>query len=92
VVAAASYEARKFGVRSAMSSVSPAQVPGAMFVSPRFDVYRACRSSPNHLRTLHVAYYSEAVTSQAIIEQLALSFFSLISRRHGPESRFRTAK
>src|SRR6516165_10674961 len=49
-------------------------------------------AATRHLRALHVAHYSEAVTSQAIIEQLALSFFSLISRRHGPESRFRTAK
>ena len=42
VVAAASYEARKFGVRSAMPSVSAKhRCPGLIFVSPRFDVYRA---------------------------------------------------
>lgn len=41
VVAAASYEARKFGVRSAMPSVVAARkCPGLIFVSSRFDVYR----------------------------------------------------
>ncbi len=41
VVAAASYEARAFGVRSAMPSVTAARrCPGLVFVTPRFDVYR----------------------------------------------------
>ncbi|MGC4411050.1 DNA polymerase IV (plasmid) [Rhizobium rosettiformans] len=42
VVAAASYEARKFGVHSAMASITAARkCPGLIFVKPRFDVYRA---------------------------------------------------
>ncbi|ACK52068.1 DNA-directed DNA polymerase [Methylocella silvestris BL2] len=42
VVAAASYEARAFGVRSAMPSVTARRkCPELIFVKPRFDVYRA---------------------------------------------------
>jgi DNA polymerase-4 len=42
VVAAASYEARAFGVRSAMPSVTAARkCPDLVFVKPRFEVYRA---------------------------------------------------
>jgi DNA polymerase-4 len=42
VVAAASYEARTFGVRSAMPSVTAKRrCPGLIFVTPRFDVYKA---------------------------------------------------
>jgi DNA polymerase-4 len=42
VVAAASYEARKFGVRSAMASVTAKRhCPDLIFVKPRFEVYKA---------------------------------------------------
>jgi DNA polymerase-4 len=42
VVAAASYEARKFGVRSAMPSVTAKRrCPELVFVKPRFDVYKS---------------------------------------------------
>src|ERR1700733_9857742 len=42
VVAAASYEARKFGVRSAMPSLTARRkCPDLTFIAPRFEVYRA---------------------------------------------------
>src|ERR1700749_3169548 len=42
VVAAASYEARQFGVRSALPSVTALRkCPELVFVPPRFEVYRA---------------------------------------------------
>ncbi len=41
VVAAASYEARKYGVHSAMPSITAARkCPGLIFVKARFDVYK----------------------------------------------------
>src|SRR3982751_1907020 len=50
VVATASYEARKFGVRSAMPSRKALELcPHAIFIKPRFDVYK---SVSNHLREI----------------------------------------
>lgn len=45
VVAACSYEAREFGIHSAMaSSTAYRRCPDAVFIRPRFDVYRAVSS------------------------------------------------
>ncbi len=54
VVAAASYEARTFGVRSAMPSVTAARrCPDIVFVPPRFDVYREVSGQ---IRTVFARY------------------------------------
>src|SRR5690242_12408998 len=42
VVAAASYEARQFGVHSAMPSlIAKRKCPALIFIAPRFEVYKA---------------------------------------------------
>lgn len=54
VVAAASYEARKFGIHSAMSSKRAKQLcPKVIFVRPRFDVYK---DVSRQLRAIFNAY------------------------------------
>lgn len=54
VVAAASYEARVFGVHSAMPSVTAKRkCPDLIFVPPRFDVYRAVS---NQIREIFAQY------------------------------------
>lgn len=54
VVAAASYEARKFGVRSAMSSViAKRNCPDLIFVRPRFDRYKEIS---NQIRAIFLEY------------------------------------
>jgi DNA polymerase IV len=63
VVAAASYEARAFGVRSAMPSVTALRhCPDLVFVPPRFDVYRAVS------RQIHAIFADYTV----LIEPLSL--------------------
>ncbi len=63
VVATASYEARKFGVRSAMPSKTAQRLcPQAIFVFPRFDAYKAVS---RHIREIFSRYTD-------IIEPLSL--------------------
>ncbi len=63
VVAAASYEARRYGVRSAMASVTAIRrCPELVFVKPRFDVYKAVS---NQIRAIFADY-------TALIEPLSL--------------------
>ncbi len=63
VVAAASYEARKYGVRSAMSSVQASKLcPHLIFVKPRFDRYKEVS---NQIRAIFHEYTN-------LVEPLAL--------------------
>jgi DNA polymerase-4 len=85
VVAAASYEARKFGVRSALPSVTALRrCPDLVFVPPRFDVYRAVSAQ------IH-AIFAEFTD---LIEPLSLdeAYLDVTADRAGLGSAWRTAR
>jgi DNA polymerase-4 len=85
VVAAASYEARAFGVRSAMPSTTALrQCAELVFVPPRFDVYRAVS------RQIHAIFADYT----AVIEPLALdeAYLDVTENRRGLPTAAATAK
>ena len=76
VVAAASYEARAFGVRSAMPSVTAIRrCPDLVFVRPRFDVYSGVS---RQIRAIFADYTDQ-------IEPLSLdeAYLDVTTDRHG---------
>ncbi|MET0968521.1 MAG: DNA polymerase IV [Tardiphaga sp.] len=76
VVAAASYEARKFGVRSAMPSVTAKrQCPDLVFVKPRFEVYKAISQQIREIFAEHTP----------VIEPLSLdeAYLDVTENHHG---------
>ncbi|WP_441471082.1 DNA polymerase IV [Bosea sp. RAF48] len=76
VVAAASYEARAFGVRSAMPSVTAKRkCPELIFVPPRFDVYRAISAQIREIFAEHTD----------LIEPLSLdeAYLDVTENKHG---------
>ncbi|MXV15722.1 DNA polymerase IV [Hufsiella ginkgonis] len=85
VVATASYEARKFGVKSAMSSKKAQQLcPQAIFIRPRFAVYKEVS---NHIREIFSRYTD-------LIEPLSLdeAFLDVTSDKAGIGSAIDIAK
>lgn len=85
VVAAASYEARAFGVRSALPSVTALRkCPELVFVPPRFEVYRAVS------RQIH-AIFAEFTD---LIEPLALdeAYLDVTTNKAGLETAWKTAR
>lgn len=59
VVAAASYEARRFGVRSAMpSTIAMRKCADLVFVPPRFEVYRAVSRQIHAIFTAYTPWLS----------------------------------
>ena len=73
VVAASSYEARKFGVRSAMPSITAARLcPMAVFVRPRMDVYRE-----ESRRIMELVAQTGAVVEQVSIDEAYLDVSAL---------------
>ncbi|WP_426443273.1 DNA polymerase IV [Bradyrhizobium genosp. P] len=69
VVAAASYEARKFGVRSAMSSVTAKrQCRDLIFVKPRFEVYKAISQQIREIFAEHTAIIEPLSLDEAYLD------------------------
>lgn len=76
VVAAASYEARAFGVRSALPSITAKRrCPELIFVPPRFDVYRAVSAQIREIFAEHTD----------LIEPLSLdeAYLDVSDNKHG---------
>ena len=85
VVTAASYEARRFGVRSALPSVTALRrCPDLVFVRPRFEVYKAVS------RQIH-AIFAEFT---ALIQPLSLdeAYLDVTEDRRGLATAWATAK
>lgn len=73
VVAACSYEARKFGVRSAMPSATAGRLcPDAVFVRPRMEVYRA-----ESKLVMQLVAASGGVVEQTSIDEAYIDFTAL---------------
>src|SRR2546427_5489545 len=69
VVAAASYEARKFGVRSAMPSVTARRkCPDLIFVKPRFDVYEKVSLQVRAIFAEHTAIIEPLSLDEAYLD------------------------
>ncbi len=69
VVAAASYEARVFGVHSAMPSVTAKRkCPDLVFVKPRFDVYRAISRQIRAIFAEHTALIEPLSLDEAYLD------------------------
>ena len=69
VVAAASYEARKFGVRSAMPSVTAKrQCPDLIFVKPRFEVYKAVSQQIREIFAAHTSIIEPLSLDEAYLD------------------------
>lgn len=85
VVAAASYEARRFGVRSAMPSITAARLcPDLVFVKPRFDVYSRVSKE---IREIFFEYTD-------LVEPLSLdeAYLDVTEAKQGPNSATLIAK
>jgi DNA polymerase-4 len=85
VVAAASYEARKYGVKSAMSSrLAYRKCPNIIFTKPRFEVYKEVSGQ---IREIFLSYTD-------LVEPLALdeAFLDVSEAKKGPPSATLIAK
>lgn len=85
VVAAASYEARRYGVRSALpSGTALRRCPELIFVPPRFEVYRAVSRQVHEL----FAEYTSLIQPLSLDE----AYLDVTDNRRGLPSAWTTAK
>ena len=85
VVCAASYEARPFGVRSALPSVTALRrCPQLIFIPPRFDVYKEVS------RQIHAIFaeYTDLIQPLSLDE----AYLDITENRKGIETAWKTAK
>jgi DNA polymerase-4 len=69
VVAAASYESRKFGVRSAMPSITAKrQCADLIFVKPRFEVYKAVSQQIREIFAEHTSIIEPLSLDEAYLD------------------------
>ncbi|HWN94006.1 MAG TPA: DNA polymerase IV [Methylomirabilota bacterium] len=82
VVAASSYEARQFGVRSAMPSVTAGRLcPKGIFVRPRMDAYR-----DESRAIMSIARESGASIEQVSVDEAYLDFSAQHQRKTADDS------
>jgi DNA polymerase IV len=80
VVCAASYEARKFGVRSAMPSVTAGRLcPNGVFVRPRMEHYREESG-----QIMGIVGQTGALIEQVSIDEAYLDFSDVVSQQSRP--------
>ena len=78
VVCAASYEARKFGVRSAMPSATAGRLcPHGIFIPPRIDLYRE-----ESRAVMSIVCESGAIIEQMSIDEAYLEFTEHLRHEH----------
>jgi len=82
VVCAASYEARKFGVRSAMASITAKRLcPEGCFVRPRMDAYRE-----ESCRIMQIIASTGAIVEQMSVDEAYLDVSSICQAEDGEAS------
>jgi DNA polymerase IV len=87
VVAAASYEARKFGVRSALPSVTAGRLcPNGIFIRPRMEHYRA---ESNHI--MHILAQSGADVEKTSIDEAYLDATKILPKFDNADDALRAA-
>jgi DNA polymerase-4 len=83
VVCAASYEARQFGVRSAMPSMTAGRLcPSAVFLRPDFDRYQT-----ESRAVMEIMARSDAVIEQVSIDEAYLDLSQVLPRMNDPDER-----